>query len=138
MIHSPIVHRQSFDALRRLSAGAYSTVYSLDAIALKASSNLRMSMGLDGDVDEHTEEQANFGDTSKHVLQRSELIEAMILRRFSEEKHPNVLCGGQIFFDSFVGRKQFSQILQLDLANGGSLDKFLREKPLEFQNSKKR
>ena len=131
-----VSHRKSFDDLRRLSAGTYATVYRKDKKnALKASCNLRISAGLSGDVENDVEVQ-NFGDTAKDVLKRSELIEAMILTRFFGKKHPNLLSAEEIFFDSFVGHKQFSLILQLQLASG-SLDHMMRQNQLQFTAEKK-
>lgn len=124
---SPVMRRQSFEATSRISAGTYATVYEHQGrIALKASSNLRASAGLDGDVDTNSEHN-NLGETANELLRRAELIEAMILRRFSLQKHANVACADQIFFDSYVQNVQFSLVLQLDLATG-SLVEFMTKK----------
>ena len=135
MTRSPISHEKVFAALQRLSSGTYSTVYlKEDRNALKASNNLRMDAGLDGDV---TNDEKNYNETKKNVLKRSELMEAMILMAISCKKHENLLSAEAIFLDSFVGQKQFSLLLELELAHG-SLDNLILNQPLQFTGERKR
>lgn len=126
---SPVQHKAVFNCLNPISSGTYANVFGTGSIALKASSNLRMSAGIDAYVED---DASNLGDTAKDVLKRSELIEAMILYRFSRHKNPNVAFSDQIFFDSFVGSRQFSLILQLERARGSLIDYIGKGSKFEF------